>query len=395
VRPSTRAAEPHSLRTGRGRLLLACAVAAIVILSAPFMSQIRGEIRTAFPGQFVPIVGSTIAVLIGVPLLVALARVRERRALRYGALGAAVVIGVAFSLLTRKGIPEVDVVERFHFVEFGIVTLLFYRAWRPLGDVSMFVLPVLAGLLVGTLEEWLQWFIPVRVGAMEDILLNSAAIASGLLFSVAVDPPAAFGAPARPGSLRRIGMFTAVVTIAIAAFFHTVHLGHEILDAEIGRFRSRYNAGELAQLSAARSREWLAHPPPLEIPRISREDQYMTEGVEHVRERNTLWGEGRQADAWLENRILEKYYAPVVDTPSYHSKTGHRWPDEQRGHAQAAFAAAADLAATYVSDSNPAPIHTWPKWLFWGCVLALAGVQLLLLARVERVNARSQAASAV
>jgi hypothetical protein len=192
-------------------------------------------------------------------------------------------------------------------------------------------------------------------------------------------------------------MWTAAALALMALFAFTVHVGYEVRDPEIGTFRSRYGAAGLAQLSAARSRAWLAQPPPLEIPRISREDQYMTEGVEHVRERNTLWDEGRQAEAWLENRILEKYYAPVVDTPSYHSKTGHRWPDEQRRNAQAAFAVAAAVnpGATYVSDSNPAPIYTWPKGLFWACVLALAGVQFALLARADRVSARSQPASTV
>ncbi len=44
----------------------------------------------------------------------------------------------------------------------------------------MLVLPVLAGLLVGTADEWLQWFIPNRVGEIADILLNGIAIGCGL-----------------------------------------------------------------------------------------------------------------------------------------------------------------------------------------------------------------------
>ena len=372
----------------RGRFAIACGVAALVVLSAPFMSQIRRAIRTSFPEHFVLIVGSAIALLIGVPLLVALVRVRERRLLRYGALVAAVALGVGFSMVTRQGVPEVDVVERFHFVEFGVITLLFYRAWRPLNDVSMFVLPVFAGLIVGTLEEWFQWFIPVRVGEMKDIFLNTAAITSGLLFSIAVDPPPAPIANARPGSVRRICHFAAVVIIVIAAFFHTVHLGHEIRDGEIGTFRSRYSAEQLARLAAHRAERWQAHPPPLTIPRLSREDQYLTESVEHAAERNNLWGEGNHAKAWLENRILEKYFAPAIDMPSYHSKTGHRWPEEQRRNAQAALdaarAAGPDPTLTYVSDSNPAPIYTWSKSLFWMVIAWFAAMLVLLGRRAEQ-----------
>lgn len=355
------------------RLVLACAAAAAVILSAPFISQIRNWIRTQFPGHFVLVVGSIVGVAIGAALLVALVRIRERRALRYGALAAASAIGVGYSIAFAQGRPDVDVVERFHFVEFGIITLLFYRVWRPRNDWSIFVLPYLAGLLVGTLEEWFQWFVPVRVGEMRDIFLNSAAIATGLLFSVAFDPPGAIAPRLRPDSVRAIGRLAAVVILAIAAFFHSVHLGHEIHDGEIGTFRSRYTAERLAALSGARAAEWRTDPPPLTIPRLSREDQYLTEGIEHVRRRNELWDSGDAAGAWHENRILEKYFAPVIDVRSYHARDGSRWPAEQRHNAELARTLAANASLErggFVSGSNPAPIYTWPRWLFWSIALA-------------------------
>ena len=364
----------------RGRFVLACIVAAAVILWAPFVSDIRRWIRTEFPGHFALIVGATIGILIGGALAVTLLRIRERRPLRYGALAAAVLLGTGYSLWNAEGVPEVDVVERFHFVEFGLVTLLFYRAWRPLNDLSTFVLPVLAGLLVGTLEEWFQWFIPIRVGEMRDIFLNMAAIGSGLLFSVAVDPPPTFSGRLRPGSMRQVAMFTSVVFLAFAAFVHAVHLGYEIRDERAGTFRSRYTAPQLAELSVMRSNEWIAQPPPLTAPRLSREDQYLTEGVEHVRERNKLWGTGDVEGAWFENLILETYYAPVVVTPSYHAKTGSKWPDEQRANAELASSLTADKSLqrrNYISRSNPAPILTWPKSRYWlavgATVIAILG----------------------
>jgi VanZ family protein len=362
----------------RGRFLLAWAAAAAVILSAPFVGQIRSAIRAQFPGRFVLVVGSIIGTVIGAALLATLLRIRERRALRYGALACAALIGVGYSIAFAQGRPDVDVVERFHFIEFGVVTLLFYRAWRPRGDWSIVVLPYLAGLLVGTLEEWFQWFIPVRVGEMRDIFLNSVAIATGLLFSVALDPPPTLAPRLRPDSLRVMGRVAAVVILAIAAFFHIVHLGHEIQDPEAGSFRSRYTAGQLADLSAARARQWQAVPPPLAIPRVSREDQYLTEGIEHVRRRNELWDGGDGAAAWHENRILEKYFAPVIDVRSYHAKDGSRWPDEQRRNAELAKAGGGTDVPPYVSRSNPAPIYTWSKGLFWlvtfAAIAALAGV---------------------
>ena len=160
------------------------------------------------------------------------------------------MLGTAYALWNAQGIAEVDAVERVHFVEYGLITLLFYRVWRPRGDVSMFVLPMLAGIAVGTLEEWLQWFIPGRVGDMRDVFLNVAAIVCGLLFSVGVDPPDARPLTLRPGSLRRIGIVGCRRGAAVRAFVHSVHLGVEIERSRAGSFRSRYDAATL--LASAR-----------------------------------------------------------------------------------------------------------------------------------------------
>ena len=173
--------------TTTGSLILAIVVSASVVLSAPFVGQIRAALRAAFPGRFVAIVGGAVAVTIGLAVVAALARIRlpraqsrgDRRVVRYGAIAAAVVVGTAYISRFSTGNPEVDAVERVHFVEYGLVTLLFYRAWRTRGDVSSLLLPVLAGLIVGTVEEWLQWFLPVRVGEARDVFLNLAAIACG------------------------------------------------------------------------------------------------------------------------------------------------------------------------------------------------------------------------
>jgi hypothetical protein len=339
------------------RLTLAVAVSIAVILSS------------AFPGQYGTVVSAVVALAIGAALLGALFRIRDRRALRYGAIVAALLLGTSYALWNAQGIPEVDAVERVHFVEYGLITLLFYRVWRPRGDASMFVLPILAGLAVGTLEEWLQWFIPGRVGDMRDVFLNGAAIVCGLLFSVGVDPPDAGAFALRPASLRRIGVVAAVVTFLFASFVYSVHLGVETSDPDTGRFRSRYDATTLLSISQDRLALWKDHAP-IERPHSrSREDQYMSEGLLHVQERNRRWDAGDMRAAWAENLILEKYFAPVLDTPSYISKTGHRWPAEQRAAAEPRGSAAASGAGSYESRADVAEgrhfIRTWSPIAFW------------------------------
>ena len=99
--------------------------------------------------------------------------------------------------------PEVNAVERVHFVEYGLIAFLFYRASLPRrsvgeggrsADLSIMILPLLAGFMVGTLDEWLQWFIPYRVGEAHDVFLNLAALVCGLMFAVALLPPVKFRA---------------------------------------------------------------------------------------------------------------------------------------------------------------------------------------------------------
>jgi hypothetical protein len=256
------------------------------------------------------------------------------------------------------------------------VTALFYRAWRPAGDSSVLVMPVLAGLLVGTLEEWFQWFIPARVGEVRDVLLNLVAIASGLLFSLGLDPPSPLVSKLGVASRRRAAVLAVLFLIVFGAFFHSVHLGFEIGDAEAGVFRSRYSAAELAAVGQERAMRWKSHPP-MTWARLSREDQYLTEGVAHVQRRNQTWAAGNVLAARHENLILERYYAPVLDSPSYLSPTGHRWSPEQRADAEAR----GQGFMIYVSDALDYPVLLWPKWAFWLGIAVLSGIILRALWR--------------
>ncbi len=357
---------------GVGRLILAIAVAAGVVLSAPFIRDIRNFIKTNFPGQYVTFVGVAIAVIIGAGVLAALVRIRDRRLARYGAIAAALALGTAYALWNAQGIVEVDTVERFHFVEYGLVALLFYRAFRPAGDPSMIVLPIVAGLIVGTCEEWLQWFIPGRVGDMRDVFLNLAAIVCGLLFSVGVEPPDRLTWALTPGSRRRSAAVAAAAVIVFAAFIYSVHLGYEIDDVEAGRFRSRYDGGTLLVTASDRTARWRVAPPPARPASLSREDQYLSEGILHVQERNKRWTANDFAAAWLENRILEKYYTPVLDIPN----AGYRWPDGQRADGEQRFGAGgAPSPSSFLSMADAGEgkhfIRLWPAARVWGAALLI------------------------
>ena len=362
-----------------GRLLTAAGVSVAVVLSTPYIGQIRGAVQTAFPDQYRAIVAGIIASALVIAVGLAVARIRERRAFRYGAIVAAVAIAALYALATQTGQPDRDLVERFHFVEYGFLTFLFYRAWRPRADAAALVLPVCAGMIVGVADEWFQWFVPTRVGEMSDVLINSVAVACGLLFSVGVDPPSktAFACGASCRQAMAVGL--SAVVVAGAIFVDTLHLGYDIRTPDAGAFRSTFPEQALRAAAADRVEQWRRQPP-VTAPGIAREDHYLSEGRWHVQRRNEAWSAGDPWPAWNENLILERFYAPVLDL-------GSRWPPEQRADAAAQVAGRSD---TYVSDAQPYAIVTLPRLQFW---LMIAGIVLVIgLASRTRPGAPAGAA---
>jgi VanZ family protein len=363
------------------RLVAAAAVSVAVVVTAPFVGEIRSQIRAAFPGQFGTIINAVVGTALLAAVVWALARIRSRRLLRYATIALAFATGAAYSYATDSTDPSVRAVEHFHFVEFGLITFCYYRAWRDRLDLSALLLPALAAFVVGIADEAVQWFIPARVGELRDVWLNGVAIGCGLLFGVGFEPPAPFRIGWRPGSSARTANALAVVVVALAAFVYLVHLGEEIRDPAVGRFGSRYSGAELAAMGADRAARWKAEPPLTRPPRLSREDQYMTEGLQHVQARNAAWDAGDAFTAWRENLILEKWFAPVLDTPSYVSRTGHRWSPEHRAGAEVRTKGTEERS--FISRAYPYPLFYWPPFRVWLFAVVAAGL-LVLLGQADR-----------
>jgi VanZ family protein len=298
--------------------------------------------------------------------------------LRYGVLAAALAIAVGYTTATSSPDHQIAWVERFHFVQYGLITFLFYRAWRPLNDAGVLILPAIAAMITATVEEWFQWFIPGRVGVMEDVFLNWVAIVCGLLFSATLDPPAAASIHLSRATRRHTALTLALFVIVFGMFFDSVHVGYEIRDPAIGTFTSIYTDAELHEHATDRAQRW-ATAPPIDRTRLAREDQYRTEGIQHVQERNRSWERGNVDAAWRENLILERYYAPVLSH-------GHAWPVEQRRDAETRSTAAA--AGAYQSAAYPYRIYTWAKVQLWSGILVGVGVVLLVVGRTPADGSR-------
>ena len=368
----------HARSSRAARLAQAGVAAAAFVISAPFIGQARSQLRAAFPEWFTTIVGAALALLLLTALASAARRITTHRVRRYTAIAASLTTATWFAYWHSTGRPEVDVVELFHFLEYGVVTFLLYRAWADQGDLATVVLPVMAGLMVGTWDEWFQWFIPGRVGELNDVFLNLVAIGCGLVFSLAVAPPESLQTGLARGSRRALGRVAAATLATLACFVGTVHLGYTIDDDETGSFESRFSKTRLLELNASKGREWARDPLPLTVRRLSREDQYMSEALPHVQARNEAWMADDMAASWRENRILEKYYDPVLDAPSYVSKSGHRWPAAQRTGAAQRIADAGHGRRAPSNRPYPYVLFKWrAAWFVDASAVAIFAVLVL------------------
>lgn len=361
--------------------LIASLVSAVIVVVSPFMGQLQSYLRrTLSTDQYVWLFGGGVLAAVGAAFLVAVLRIHERRAARVALLVAALAVGGGYLQWTATPWREVNAVERVHFVEYGLIAFLFYRAWRSAGDLSMVVLPLLSAFMVGTFDEWLQWFIPVRVGEAHDVFLNLVSISCGLMFAIALQPPASFSLGLTPQMRRQCGAVAAMVWLVFATFISQVHLGHQVTADGLAPFLSHYTKHQLDALQADRAATWKTAPPRV-LRRLSREDQYLDEGLWHVRRRNLTDG----IEAWHENLILERFFAPVLDTPTYASPGGNRWSAEQRTN----MAASIRATAPFVSTANPYPIVAWPKRMFWPVVLTAALLLLVLAFAAARPAPRT------
>ena len=72
------------------------------------------------------------------------------------------------------GQPE----EAVHFLEYGVLGVLLYRVFEDrVPDPTVYVAATLTGLLVGTVDEIIQWLVPGRFWDFRDIVLNGGAVA--------------------------------------------------------------------------------------------------------------------------------------------------------------------------------------------------------------------------
>lgn len=157
-------------------LWLAVIVVYLTILSTlfmgrPFANQLRDQnVQAVFflLGMF----------LVGAAVLLH-GLIRKPSGIEYAVLIG--IIGVYVMLFFRLGAPE-----RSHLIEYSVLAILLHKAirrrpklegtvWKPA------LLAWLAGVLLGTLDEGIQYFLPERVFDTVDIVFNGMAITMAII----------------------------------------------------------------------------------------------------------------------------------------------------------------------------------------------------------------------
>ncbi len=76
-----------------------------------------------------------------------------------------VIVAIMFISLDR---PE----ERVHFLQYAVLGIMIFKLFSPASSINRLILSSTAVLLVGAIDETIQWFLPNRVGDLKDVALN-------------------------------------------------------------------------------------------------------------------------------------------------------------------------------------------------------------------------------
>ena len=255
-----------------------------------------------------------------------------------------------------RGNPE----EAVHFVQYGILSILIYRALtHRITDYGIYFVALLLTTTVGIIDEALQWLTPKRVWDLKDIRLDFVAAALALLgLAMGLRPALISGQlTAKTG---QIICRSALVVVALlgASLLNTpqiiswyvdrlprlqfitansglmVEYGYRYADDDTGIFRSRLSPEELEQTDRRRAtkaaarldelpalrdyREFLRRYTPFNDPflhearvHLNRRDYYLTSAGKY-QERDVAEFQRRMMIAHYENRIMEKHFPETL-----------------------------------------------------------------------------------
>ena len=348
------------------RFAVPALIALWIVGSAPFLGRLTRWVREELDRSLLVIVPTILFWVAAAAFGFWVVRsARQLRWSNYAALALGALWAVVQATALARGRPEESALERMHLVLYGLVALLLYRALLRAGRPAL-VAAVFAAILtslVGVADEFVQWLVWVRVGDAYDVLLNASAAGCGVVFGVGLF---GFDAQALSATERRtIAAMWVVLVVASLGLADLTNLGHQIVDPELGRFRSQYSAERLERLNENRRARWAVKLPPVNFQPWHIEDHFLSEAAWHVQARNEAYDAEDWPTAAAEEAILNRYYPAVLEL---HNPDGHlrfAFPPERVQRLEQD-----PSVPGYVSRAGGNRIWIWPRFLAPSLLLA-------------------------
>jgi hypothetical protein len=335
----------------------------VIFTAIPFVLGLREYFVARWPAELIGIGVILVVVALCAAGLIFLRR-RRRRFLVVDA-AALLVVTIVLVIWTWRlmGQPE----EAVHFLEYGVLGVLLFRALRTgIQDSSVFVAGALIGIFVGIVDEIIQWLVPGRFWDFRDIVLNGgASILVQIAISILAPAPSS---PISRRSLRRLCRLAAAVVVLLSLCFAATpqritrfaellpalenlgskdeaisEYGHLHRLDEMTSFRSRLSLDDLAREDGSRAAEVAAI---LDASRRSYADflRHTSSGIDpftyearvHLFARDRSAAQTRKltpgspayresiTTAFRENLILERVFGVTLASSSY------PWPPTRR-----------------------------------------------------------------
>lgn len=349
----------------------------------------------------------TVAFIVVAAVLLLIHLVRGLRRMPWARIATLVAIAGVFLLGTFKLTSTPS--EAIHFVEYGILSILIFRALsHRQHDPLIYLNVLLIGALVSTTDEILQWFTPGRYWDPRDLSHNALAIVLVQIgLAVGFVPPFIKSA-IRPASIRCATILVAAQALLFGCCASntpyaaakiskqlpalTFLLDNEQAMSEYGwrhedpdhlRFYSRFDRDDLIWVDKERGAEVgaiiEAHKAPAAYKRFlavytPARDPFAHEAMVHLFRRNhyfTVLPKYRFDPAsyafhanvaYRENQILERYFSNTL------AHTSFQWTEEL----DEALKANAQLDRRYTSEVSENLIHRFTErgiWMIIFCVL--------------------------
>lgn len=306
-----------------------------------------------------------------------------------GAWTALVVAGYGYAMYAVE-LP----IEKLHFLEYGILAVFVFRAARhALPRVCAYAVVVPVCYVVGVLDEYLQSFMPRRVGEISDTFINLAAAILATIELVFAWIPAGIDQPIQKRHIWWVFAAWTAALLAGAGFIHLVSdFGYRLTDPSIGTFRSSFSREDMARYDRERGAEAAAiidasddtAYPNFLITHSRKTDPYIHECRVRLFRRDRYLRKARSDDpdattgerleflrvAVMENRILESYY------PTLMARSNRLWGDI-KSEMERELSAKNALAPTYISPVGGQLITAFRLKELWAGI-ALADILLLI-----------------